>query len=293
MLKNEYPSQFRTILLLLMAPVAILCACQFDRWLSLETGLYEPVSRTAAAALIDSLEVDRDNRLATFNMSDGATIAVSFSARDRSDWPSGCPTNIGSSYMEVLDITVRPLVIGELSFEKPILVRDCSSDLERIALREDGLVGGGGSACSGLPICLTFTRQSKAVPVLTTPIVSARPLPSSMKGYELYSWYDETGKSWRYTLITGTNRLKKVEEIMAEGNQITQSEWVKMTATGTDELIALLERLPPGTELFWGGGDRLEGEHEATANITLPSSSVVEEIQNHCRQLEIQLRVSQ
>jgi hypothetical protein len=114
-----------------------------------------------------------------------------------------------------------------------------------------------------------------------------------MKGYELYSWFDDGGNTWRFTLITGTNRLKTVEEIIAEENQVTQSERVKVTVGGTEALKSLLKRLPPGTELFWLDDERLESAHELTANIMLPEASVVETIENHCRQLEIQLHTSQ
>jgi hypothetical protein len=126
----------------------------------------------------------------------------------------------------------------------------------------------------------------------TAPIESAKPLPRSMKGYELYSWYDEADGNWFYTLITGTNRLKAVEVIVAEDNQATQHEWVKITAGGTEALKALLKRLPPGTELFWLDDERLEGARESTVKITLPEASVVETIENHCRQLDIQLHVN-
>ena len=184
-------------------------------------------------------------------------------------------------------------MIAGRRFDDPILVRDCPAEPEQIALREDGLVGGGGGACANTSNCLHFARQREVTAALTATIVNAKPLPSSMKGYELYSWYDEEGGSWRYTLITGTNRLKTVEEITADKNQVTQSEWVKITAGGTEALKALLKRLPPGTELFWLDDERLEGAHELTANIALPEASVVETIENHCRQLDIQLHTSQ
>jgi len=40
-------------------------------------------------------------------------------------------------------------------------------------------------------------------------------LPSQrqMKGYELYSW--QNGSNWNFTLITGTNRTKSFDEIIA------------------------------------------------------------------------------
>lgn len=252
-----------------------------------------PTSNAATAGSIESLEVDRGNHLATFHSADGATTVVSFSSRDKLDWPTGCPANIGSTYMEVLDIAGRPLTIAGLTFEDPILVRNCPTDPERIALREDGPVGGGSGACAGLDKCLTFGRQPSTTLILTRPIINAKRLPSSMKGYELYSWTAEADDSWQFTLITGTNRLKTAEEITVGENQVTQSDWVKITVTGTEELKTLLERLQPGTELSWRGQDWLENEQQVATNVILPDSHVKKEIQNHCRQLEIQLHVSQ
>jgi hypothetical protein len=272
---------------------AILSGCGLNRWLPLEPGVYMPTSNATTAGSIESLEVERGNHLATFHSADGATTVVSFSSRDKLDWPTGCPANIGSTYMEVLDIADKPLTIAGLTFEDPILVRDCPSDPEHIVLREDGLVGGGGGACAGLDKCFIFGRQPSTTLLLTRPIINAKPLPSSMKGYELYSWTGEGDESWHYTLVTGTNRLKTIEEITAAENQVTQGDWVKITVTGTEELKTLLERLEPGTELSWRGQDWLESQQQATTNVLLPNSNLVEEIKNHCHQLEIQLRVSQ
>ena len=44
------------------------------------------------------------------------------------------------------------------------------------------------------------------------------PLPHSFKGYELYSWQQDN--QWNYTLITGTNRDKTVEEIITGNNTV-------------------------------------------------------------------------
>ncbi len=240
---------------------------------------------------IETLQLNGESQVATFHLADGSRIVVSISARDRTDWPSGCPANIGSSNMEVLDINEETLVIAGQRFDDPILVRNCPAEPEQIALREDGLMGGGGGACANISKCLYLARQPEVTAMLTAPIVNAKPLPSSIKGYELYSWYDQASDSWRFTLITGTNRLKAVEELIAEENQVTQSDWVKITAIGTEALKDLLRRLPPGTELFWLDRERLEGVGKLTANITLPEASVVENIENHCWQLDIQLHM--
>ena len=68
---------------------------------------------------------------------------------------------------------------------------------------------------------------------------------------------------------------------------------MKITAVGTEALKALLKRLPPGTELFWLDDERLVGARELTTNIRLPEAIVVDDIENHCRQLAIQLHASQ
>jgi len=89
---------------------------------------------------IQRLDVDRDGSLMVLTLIDGSEIAASFVPRDRIEWPAGCPTNIHSTRMEVLDIVEDPLTIGATSLSRPILVRDCPSDPVRIVLREDGTV---------------------------------------------------------------------------------------------------------------------------------------------------------
>lgn len=133
-------------------------------------------------------------------------------------------------------------------------------------------------------------RDDRPAPALTAPIASATPLPSSMKGYELYSWRQDSGEGWRHTLITGTNRLKSYKEIVSGEDKVAESGWVKVTAVGTEELKAQLKRLPAGSIVFWQGGDRLLGVPTA-ATVMLPEFTVVEEIQRYTGQLEIQLHL--
>lgn len=128
-----------------------------SRWLPIEPGLYRPESGAAMALAIKSLEVDREDQLATFQLADGSRVILSFSSRDRSDWQVGCPANIGSTYMEFVDIDEESLSIGGMTFDDPVLVRDCPADPERLALREDGPVGGG-AACANTSKCLHFVR---------------------------------------------------------------------------------------------------------------------------------------
>jgi hypothetical protein len=67
-------------------------------------------------------------------------------------------------------------------------------------------------------------------------------LPHSMKGYELYSW-SEDGQ-WHFTLITGTNRNKTLEEITSEVDIISETGWIKGTVIGVEALENVLSKLP-------------------------------------------------
>lgn len=115
-------------------------------------------------------------------------------------------------------------------------------------------------------------------------------LPHSMKGYELYSWQE--GKEWRFTLITGTNRLKGYEEVVLPENVVTEADWVELSVQGMENLKAVLNWLPRGEEVTWNGDARLEGEAASTGKIRLPDPKMVEEIEGYCRCLGIQLWVA-
>ncbi len=113
------------------------------------------------------------------------------------------------------------------------------------------------------------------------------PLPRSMKGYELYSWRE--GSEWRFTLITGTNRLKTYEEITTPGDTVTAEGWVKITVTGVEALKALLARLPRGEWVFWAGEAWGEQTHEgAEGNLAQPDQALVDDIARYCWQLGIE-----
>jgi hypothetical protein len=56
--------------------------------------------------------------------------------------------------------------------------------------------------------------------VLSTIDVASQPLSRSLKGYELYSWYEGNEGNWCYTLVTGTNHIKTLEEVRARTNVV-------------------------------------------------------------------------
>ncbi|MFN2242169.1 MAG: hypothetical protein ACK2U2_07775 [Anaerolineae bacterium] len=130
-------------------------------------------------------------------------------------------------------------------------------------------------------------EQSQAAPIAWD-----SPLPHSAKGYELYSWPIQDGQQWQYVLITGTNRLKTYEEIVPAENLTSESGWVRISATGTEELESLLGQLPPGESVTWIGGDWLEQTGSLRGTIRLPDQDVIDEIERHCRQLGVELSVA-
>jgi hypothetical protein len=114
-------------------------------------------------------------------------------------------------------------------------------------------------------------------------------LSHSAKGYELYSWPAEDGQGWQYVLITGTNRLKTYEEIVSAEDGASESGWVRLSASGAEELKALLSRLPDGESVTWLSRDWLEQMGVSAGSIRLPDKAMINEIERHRRQAGVEL----
>ncbi|MFA5309461.1 MAG: hypothetical protein WC370_08280 [Dehalococcoidales bacterium] len=78
------------------------------------------------------------------------------------------------------------------------------------------------------------------------------PLPHAMKGYELYSWQE--GADWHFTLITGTNRNKTLDEIISGESVEGEDGWVNIHVTGVDAIKNVLKRVPSGEFVSWSSG---------------------------------------
>jgi len=155
---------FRIVALVIVSCVLILTGCSFDRWVEVNEGDYIPVDVGKAhdgltANPVKSMTIDRENNTMKLAMEDGSIISESFTARPRQDWPSGCPANLGSTRMEVLDLDVNVLTIGQVVFGNPILVRTCPRNPEVVILREDGQIGGSGTACAGNNKCIHLKQE--------------------------------------------------------------------------------------------------------------------------------------
>lgn len=128
-----------------------------------------------------------------------------------------------------------------------------------------------------------------AEPPLPTPSALPASLPMAMKGYELYSW--QNGSNWNFTLITGTNRTKSFDEIIAPGNTLTGDGFVKLSVTGLDELKKVLVLLPGGEQVFWAGMDLTGQVPSGTVYLTFPDQGVIDDLTRFCTKHKITLQL--
>ena len=98
----------------------------------------------------------------------------------------------------------------------------------------------------------------------------------SFKGMELYS-YKEDGENITYTLLTGTNRLKLPEEIIASSIDI-------------EELIVQIKKLASGETIFWVN-DRLSRRVNNNIKFKYPDKQTIENIKSVCKKHNIELHI--
>jgi hypothetical protein len=267
----------------LLSPLA---GCTLDRWAEVEPGTYAVVqsagrASAAAAREIRKLEIDREARAATFTLVDSSQVAVSFTPRDRSAWPAGCPSNINSTRMEVLEIDQDSLTIGPLTFTDPLLVRDCPPEPERVVLRAgSGPIGGSRTACGDGDECVYFEPGEPSAAPATSP-------SGAMKGYELYSW--PVGQEWHFTLIAGTNRVKTYEEVTGRGSGID----AVLTNGSIEDLLAALDQLPSRAHVIWRGAGALKQIGMEPHDLALPPSPIIDVVAEHAEQADLNLIIVQ
>ena len=90
---------------------------------------------------------------------------------------------------------------------------------------------------------------------------AATQLAESMKGYELYSWYD--GSQWNFSLLVGTNREKSLSEIKSSD----------VVLHGMDALKSTLEKIPAGQYVIWLSKETL----------SFPPDKIVKQIEEICK----------
>lgn len=160
-----------TATFILTAFALLVSGCSFDRWAEVNGGDYIPVypgTRGHDYSVVDSIEhilINRDEDIVQVFLRNGDIIEAAFTARHEEGWPSGCPANLGSTKMEVLDLDVSELTIGSLVLSNPVLVRNCPRQPETVILREDGMMGGSSTACAGNDICIHLKPGTPSEPM--------------------------------------------------------------------------------------------------------------------------------
>ncbi|MFC1941863.1 hypothetical protein ACFLWU_01435 [Chloroflexota bacterium] len=124
-------------------------------------------------------------------------------------------------------------------------------------------------------------------------ITSVDKLPHSMKGYEIYSWLEDT--RWHFTVITGTNRNKTLEEITSQGDYISESGWVKAHVVSVDAIKDVLSRLPQNEHVSWHEDEFIilpESAERTNINLQLPPEQIVDTIKEHAERCGLDLVIT-
>ena len=113
-------------------------------------------------------------------------------------------------------------------------------------------------------------------------------LPYSMKGYELYSWL-ENGR-WHFTLVTGTNRNKTLEEIISGVSNFNDG-WVNLHVVGLEAVKVVLSKLPPNEWVFWAYGLRGESSQHENVTLALPDQQTINSIVEYAGEFNLDIAV--
>ncbi len=103
-------------------------------------------------------------------------------------------------------------------------------------------------------------------------------LPHSMKGYELVSWKNDG--EWNFTLVTGTNRQKTFEELISGDNYFTGDGYVKLTVGGAERISEILELIPAGETVNWGGINLNGQVPSGTIYFSYPPQDIIDTLQS-------------
>jgi hypothetical protein len=137
---------------------------------------------------------------------------------------------------------------------------------------------GGEDPRNSAEILRSLEQAGKLIDKLS--VASVEQLPHSFKGYELYSW--EAEGQWHFTLITGTNRIKTLEEIISKEDFISETGWVKIQVVGADPIQDVLSHLPENESVFWC--DELHIGQPTETDFQLPPEQTTDAIQEYAEQ---------
>jgi len=172
--------------------------------------------------------------------------------------------------------------ISSMSFDGVTIWKPLSSEEPKIITLQLGYPSssfyGGEDPRNNAEVMKSLEQAGKLINKLS--ITAIEKLPQSSKGYELYSW--EQDNQWHFTLITGTNRTKTMEEITSGDDYISETGWVKIHVTGVDEIKHILSRLPQGESVLWC--DELHIGQTTDTDLQLPPENITDAIKEYAEQ---------
>jgi len=190
----------------------------------------------------------------------------------------------GKSFIVCVDRTP----ISSIAFDGVTILKPLSFEEPHVINLELGYPSssfyGGEDPRNNPEVIRSLEQAGKLITKLS--ITAVDELPHSMKGYELYSWSEDS--QWHFTLITGTDRNKTLEEIISNEDFISESGWVQIHVVGVDEIKAVLSKLHEGEEIFWLSGLREQTE-QTDINIQLPPEPTTYTIKEHAEQCGLDL----
>ncbi len=173
--------------------------------------------------------------------------------------------------------------ISSISFDGVTIWKPLSSQEPKVITLDLGYPSssyyGGEDPRNNPEVMKSLEQAGKLITKLS--ITAVDKLPHSMKGYELYSWSEDS--QWHFTLITGTNRNKTLEEITFKEDFISEAGWVKVHVVGVDAVKNVLSKRPQDEFIFWLAGMREQSEH-TDINIQLPPGQIVNAVKEHAEQ---------
>jgi hypothetical protein len=173
--------------------------------------------------------------------------------------------------------------ISSISFDGVTIWKPYNTQEQNIIVLELGYPSpsfyGGDDPRNNTMVLDSLEKAGKLITKLSLTAVDK--LPPSVNGYELYSW-EESGQ-WHYTLITGTNRIKTMEEITSGEDFVSEIGWVNIHVVGVDAIKDVLSHLPKGESVFWFDGLHI-GETTGPINLQLPPKLIVDAISEYADQ---------
>jgi hypothetical protein len=180
--------------------------------------------------------------------------------------------------------------ISSISFDGVTIWKPLSSQEPKVITLELGYPSSsfyGGEDPRNNPEVLNSLKQAGKL-ITELSITAVDGLPHSMKGYELYSWLEDS--QWHFTLITGTNRTKTLEEIISEEDFISETGWVNVHVVGVEAIKVALSKLPQDEFVMWLAGVWEESEH-TDIKMQLPPTQTTNDIKEYAEQCGLDFHI--